>query len=51
MLTNKELQEKIIEQLDEQTLVDLLGLTTQDIVLAFSDRIEDMRDYFLEQLE
>ena len=41
MLTLSELQEKIIEQIDEVDLIDLLGLTTQDLVYAFGDKIED----------
>lgn len=41
MLTLSELQEKIIEQVDEVDLIDLLGLTTQDLVYAFGDKIED----------
>jgi hypothetical protein len=37
MLTISELQEKIIEQIDEVDLIDLLGLTTKDLVFAFTD--------------
>ena len=41
MLTSKELYEKIIEQVDEVDIIDLLGLTTADIVHAFRDKIDD----------
>jgi len=51
MITLKELQEKIIEQVDELDLIDLLNLTTEDIVYAFSDKIEDMADYIIGELE
>jgi hypothetical protein len=51
MLTIKELKEKIIEQIDEVDIIDLLGLTTQDIVNAFQDKIEDKYDEIIEQLE
>lgn len=51
MLTISELQEKIIEQVDEVDLIDLLGLTTQDLVYAFVDKIEDKYDTLCAELE
>lgn len=51
MLTIEELKEKIIEQLDEVDLIDLLGLTTQDIVYAFADKIEDKFETICSELE
>ena len=40
MLTLKELKEKIVEQVPEIDLIDILGLTTKDLVEAFEDEIE-----------
>ena len=40
MLTLLELKEKVSEQISEFDLVDLLGLTSWDIVNAFEDRLE-----------
>lgn len=51
MLTLQELKEKIIEQVDEVDIIDLLGLTTQDIVNAFEDKIEDKWDKIVSELE
>lgn len=51
MLTLQELKEKIIEQVDEVDIIDLLGLTTQDIVNAFEDKIEDKWEKIESELE
>ena len=51
MLTNKELYEKIIEQVDEVDIIDLLGLTTEDIVNAFKDKIDDNFEQIISELE
>ena len=51
MLTLSELKEKIVEQVDEVDLIDLLGLTTEDLVNAFEDKIEDKYDNILAELE
>jgi hypothetical protein len=40
MVTFIELQEKLAEQHDECSLCELLGITPQDLVEAFADRIE-----------
>ena len=39
MLTIKELQEVMLEQLDELEIFDLLELTAEDLVYAFEDKI------------
>ncbi len=51
MITLKELKEKIIEQVTEIDLIDILGLTTKDIVEAFEDVIEERYAKFLNELE
>lgn len=51
MLTLPELKEKIVQQIDEVDIIDLLGLTTEDIVNAFEDKIEDKWDKIVEELE
>jgi len=51
MITNSELYEKIIEQVDEIDIIDLLGLTTADIVMAFQDRIDDKAEQIISELE
>jgi hypothetical protein len=51
MLTLQELKEKIAEQIDEVDFVDLLGLTTEDLIEAFSDKIEDNIEKFINNLE
>jgi hypothetical protein len=51
MLTIEELKEKIVEQVDEVDIIDLLGLTTQDIVEAFDDIIEEKIQVILKELD
>jgi hypothetical protein len=36
---------------EETALIDLLGLTSDDIVDAFLDRIEEQEEYLQDQLE
>jgi len=50
-LTLIELKEKIVEQWDEVDIIDALSLTTEDIVEAFSDRIEERKHLFIQELE
>lgn len=50
-LTIPELKEKIIEQVDEVDFIDFLGLTTEDLVQAFSDEIEEFPEKFYELLD
>lgn len=51
MLTLAEIKEKLIQQVDEVDIVDFLGLTTEDIVNAFEDRIEENPEKFLKLLD
>ena len=51
MLTINELKEKIIEQVSEEDIIDLLGLTTEDIVEAFLYKIEDKYETLCAELE
>jgi hypothetical protein len=51
MLTLEELKEKIIQQIDEVDIIDLLGLTTEDIVNAFEHKIEELEDKIISELE
>jgi hypothetical protein len=39
MLTLKELQELMLEQLDELEIFEILELTAEDLVYAFEDKI------------
>lgn len=50
-LTLDELLEKVIEQMDEVDVIDLLGLTTADIVYAFSDKVWDKYNKIISELE
>ena len=50
METLTELKEKLM-QLDEVTLIDLLGLTSYDIVNRFYDVIENKSDYLAGEIE
>jgi hypothetical protein len=51
MLTLSELKERIIEQVSEEDIIDLLGLTTEEIVEAFQFKIEDKYEILLAELE
>jgi len=50
-LTIEELKEKLAERLDEVTLLDLLGITSYDLVERFADLIEDKYDKLLKEIE
>ena len=50
MLTLVELKEKVSEQISEFDLVDLLGLTTWDLVNAFEDKLEAKYAQILDEL-
>jgi hypothetical protein len=50
MLTLHELKEKVSEQISEFDLVDLLGLTTWDLVNAFEDKLEAKYAQILDEL-
>jgi len=51
MINLHELYEKLIEQIGEEDLVDVLELTTEDLVNAFKDKIEDNYETLLEMLD
>jgi len=50
MLTLNELKEKIIEQINEVDFIDLLNLTTEDLVNAFEDKVLDNIDKVTKEL-
>tara|TARA_R110000772_G_scaffold1242_2_gene4390 strand:- start:791 stop:964 length:174 start_codon:yes stop_codon:yes gene_type:complete len=51
MFTLEELKEKIVETYDPDLLVDLLKVTTKELVEAFTDQIEEMADFFEEEFK
>lgn len=51
MQTLEELKEYLIKQVPEVDLIDLLNLTSEDIVETYHDRIEEMYDSLIEALE
>lgn len=50
-MTIEELKGKLADQLDEITLIDLLGVDTYDIVEAFHDRIEEKYNNLIKEVE
>lgn len=51
MLTIEELKQKIKERMTEVDLVDLLEITTDELVEAFLDKIEDKFDVLQDLLD
>ena len=51
MRTLEEIKELISERVDEVDIIDLLNLTTEDIVNAFEDRVEERLDKIISYLE
>lgn len=51
MMTTSELAEKISEQVDEVDIIELLNLTTHDIVHAFLWKVEDNAQSIIETLD
>lgn len=51
MLTIEELKQKIKEQIPEVDLLDVLEITTDDLVEAFQDKIEDNYEKIQNMLE
>lgn len=47
-MTHEELKALVSARVDEVTLIDILGLTSEDIVEAFADLLEDNRYKFLD---
>ena len=46
-----ELQEALAERLDIITLLELLDITSEELLEAFQDRIEEKQDILREQLQ
>ena len=40
-MTLEELKERLAERVDEITLMEILNINSEDLVTAFSDRIEE----------
>lgn len=51
MLTLNELKEKLAEQEDEVDLIQILGITSYDLVNAFDEIIEENYDRLMQELE
>lgn len=49
-LTLNELKERIIAQMDPDTLVEVLGICMEDLVEALSDHIEDNYERLIHEL-
>lgn len=49
-LTLQEIKEKLAEEYDEITLLEVLNINSFDLVDAFFERIEERYDYFNKQL-
>lgn len=49
-LTLEEVKEKL-KKLDETSLLEVLNITSDQIVERFEDLIEDREDYFVKDLE
>jgi hypothetical protein len=49
-LTLREIQERLM-QLDEISLLEILNITSEDLVERFADKIEDRADNLEEELE
>jgi len=51
MMTLSEIKELLAQQLDEVDIIDLLGITSYDIVGAFEDLIEERLDLIIRALD
>ena len=49
-LTLQEIKEKLAEEYDETTLLEVLNINSYDLVDAFFERIEERYEYFNKQL-
>ena len=47
----KELKTHIMENVEETEFLELLDITTPDLVVAFDDKIADRFDYLVSKLE
>lgn len=50
-ITVEELSQKLAEQYDEVTLIDVLGVNSFDIVEAFQELIEEQYDKLIGEVE
>jgi len=50
LLTLNELKEKVADQISEFDLVDLLGLTSWDLVNAFEEKLEEKYTQLIDEL-
>jgi hypothetical protein len=50
MLTLNELKEKVHEQVSEYDLIDILGITTLELLEAFEDRLEGKYAELIDEL-
>lgn len=51
MLTLNELKEKMVENLSEIDVMELLEISTEDLVERFEDRIEEEYDLIVTEME
>jgi hypothetical protein len=51
VLTIEEIKTKIIEQVPEVDFIDMLDLTTEDLVEAFIDKVIEKYDVFQDLLD
>jgi hypothetical protein len=51
VLTISELKERMLQEYDEVTLLEILDVSAKDIVEAFHDKIEDRFDQLLQEFE
>jgi|TARA_R110000787_G_C13377306_1_gene441483 hypothetical protein len=51
MFTIEELKEKIVENYDPDLLVDVLEVTTEELVEALSDQIQEMAEFFEKEFQ
>lgn len=50
-MTLPELKERLSKAYDEVTLLELLNITSEDIIDKFSDEIEEKQDFLEQELE
>jgi hypothetical protein len=50
-MTFKDLCDRLAARLDEITLMELLDISSEDLVQKFADRIEENYDYLISELE
>lgn len=50
-LTHEELKDKLATQVDEVTLLDILEVTSEDLVNRFDEKIEDKREQLLKLID